>query len=101
LLPKILFNKIAYIVEVIHLLQPANHQAELSKGRYIMRLDVARKIRRKTQLTLGVEAGIHASKISLIENGYINPSEEEKLLIAEALGLKVADISWEPEALSA
>jgi DNA-binding XRE family transcriptional regulator len=59
-----------------------------------MNLFEARAKKRKTQWDLRQETGIHQSKISLIEHGYVEPSEKEKAAIAKALGLSVADIDW-------
>jgi transcriptional regulator with XRE-family HTH domain len=52
------------------------------------RLKEARFKRNKSQLELYQEIGIWPSKISYIENGYWNPSEEEKEKLAKALGVK-------------
>jgi transcriptional regulator with XRE-family HTH domain len=59
-----------------------------------MNLREARFKRQKTQWDLRKETGIHQSKLSLIERGYIPPSEEEKKKIAEALGLSEGEIKW-------
>lgn len=60
-----------------------------------MKLFEARARRRKTQWDLRKQTGIHQSKISLIERGYVEPSPDEKTMIAAALGFKVSDIQWE------
>ena len=52
---------------------------------------------RKTQWDLKVLTGIHQSKLSLIERGYIEPSEQEKGLIARALGLSDSEIDWKAD----
>jgi len=52
------------------------------------RLKEARFKKRKSQIQLFKETGIWPSKISYIENGYWNPSEEEKEKLAKALGVK-------------
>ena len=49
---------------------------------------------RKTQWDLKLLTGIHQSKLSLIERGYIEPSEQEKDLIARAIGLSADEIDW-------
>jgi len=59
-----------------------------------MNLFEARAKKRKTQWDLRKETGIHQSKISLIEHGYVKPSETEKLAIASALGFHVDEIDW-------
>ena len=50
--------------------------------------------KRKTQWDLKVATGIHQSKLSLIERGYVEPSIEEKHLIADALDVSVDKINW-------
>jgi DNA-binding XRE family transcriptional regulator len=57
-----------------------------------MDLFEARARRRATQWDLRKKTGIHQSRISLIERGYINPSRMEKRKIAKALGCKVEEI---------
>lgn len=49
---------------------------------------------RKTQWDLKILTGIHQSKLSLIERGYIEPTEQEKGLIAMALGFPANEIDW-------
>jgi len=62
-----------------------------------MNLFEARARKRTTQWDLRKRTGIHQSKISLIERGYVIPSDEEKRQIASALGFGVAEISWTNE----
>ena len=50
--------------------------------------------KRKTQWDLRIATGIHQSKLSLIERGYVKPSVEEKHLIADALDSSVDKINW-------
>ena len=50
---------------------------------------------RKTQDEIHVETGLCQSKISRIENGYIQASEKEKRLIARALKEPVSKIFLE------
>ena len=59
-----------------------------------MDLKEARVKRRKTQWDVRIETQIHQSKLSLIENGYVVPSDKEKALIAQALGFDVNQITW-------
>jgi len=59
-----------------------------------MNLFEARAKKRKTQWDLREETGIHQSKISLIEHGYVEPLEQEKRAIARALGFGVHEIDW-------
>ena len=48
----------------------------------------------KRQWDLARLTGINQTKISLIENAYVTPSENEKKKIAQALGFDVKDIVW-------
>ena len=59
-----------------------------------MNLIEARARKRKTQWDLRKLAGIDQTKISLIENGYVEPSEKEKEAIAKVLGFGVGEIDW-------
>jgi DNA-binding XRE family transcriptional regulator len=59
-----------------------------------MDLVTARAMKKKTQWDVRKITGIHQSKISLLENGYIIPSDEEKTAIAGALDLEVNEIQW-------
>lgn len=49
---------------------------------------------RKSQYALQAISGVYQSRISLIENNLIQPSDREKMAIAKALGVSVNDISW-------
>jgi DNA-binding XRE family transcriptional regulator len=64
----------------------------LNKKGKIMSLFEYRAKKRLTQWDVRKATGIHQSKISLIENGYVNPSEDEKIKIATALGVNVKEI---------
>ena len=55
------------------------------------KLKEARFFARKPQIQLWVETGIHYSTISRIECGYMQPTEEQKMKLAEALG---AEKDW-------
>ncbi|MFZ2445857.1 MAG: helix-turn-helix transcriptional regulator [Syntrophobacteraceae bacterium] len=59
-----------------------------------MDLAEARFKSRITQWQLAMKVSVSQTKISLIERGYIAPSDEEKAQIAAALGLKTDQISW-------
>jgi ribosome-binding protein aMBF1 (putative translation factor) len=59
-----------------------------------MDLVIARAKKRVTQWDLNWETGIPQSRVSLIERGYVVPTQKEKEMIANALGLKVAEIEW-------
>ena len=59
-----------------------------------MDLATARATKKKTQWDLRKATGIHQSKISLIEHGYIIPNDEEKAAIADALAVSVNEIDW-------
>ncbi len=56
------------------------------------KLKEVRFFARKSQDEIHVETGLCQSKISRIENGYIQPSEKEKRLIAKALKEPVSKI---------
>jgi len=58
------------------------------------RLKEHRARKRITQFELRLKTGIHQSKISLAENGYIELSSEEKEKIARALSVCVDEI-WD------
>jgi len=63
-----------------------------------MDLATARAVKKKTQWDLRKETGIHQSKISLIEHGYVVPTDGEKALIAKVLGYRANQIEW-PETM--
>lgn len=56
------------------------------------RLRVIRAEKRISQFLLRLQTGISTSKISLIENSLLQPTQEEKSKIAKALGVDVGDI---------
>jgi transcriptional regulator with XRE-family HTH domain len=51
-----------------------------------------RVIKRVTQFQLRLLSGIHQSRISLIENGFIEPRSDERQRLAKALGVKQEEI---------
>lgn len=53
-----------------------------------------RTSKRITQFQLRLASGVHQSKISLIENGLVQPNEDEKKKIANALGVGAEEI-WD------
>lgn len=59
-----------------------------------MNLREARFKRHLTQFDLRLKTGIHQSKISLFENAYLVPCDDEKKHMAEALGFKAGDLDW-------
>jgi transcriptional regulator with XRE-family HTH domain len=59
-----------------------------------MYLFEARARKRFTQWDIRLATGIHQSKLSLIERGYVTPSDEEKEALAGALGVAVDEIQW-------
>jgi DNA-binding XRE family transcriptional regulator len=65
-----------------------------------MDLTTARAMKRKTQWDIRKQTGIHQTKVSLIEHGYVIPSDREKALIANVLGFRVNEIDW-PESEAA
>ena len=52
------------------------------------RMKEGRFFAKKPQIQLWIETGIHYSTISRIECGYIKPTEEQKIKLAKALGVK-------------
>jgi DNA-binding XRE family transcriptional regulator len=69
----------------------ANHSDKEQK----MKLKAIRAERMESQWSLSRETGIHQSKISLFERGYIKPSDDEKQKIADALNVSVDQIDWD------
>ena len=59
-----------------------------------MHLFEARARKRFTQWDIRLATGIHQSKLSLIERGYVKPSNEEKEALAGALGVSIDEIQW-------
>lgn len=56
------------------------------------KLREARVLKKITQFQLRISTGIHQSKISLIENGFIAPKDTEKKLFSNALGVNIEDL---------
>ncbi len=56
------------------------------------KLKIQRAIRGFTQFDIFLKAGIPQSRLSLIENGYIQPKDEEKLKLAKVLKCRITDI---------
>jgi len=63
----------------------------------MMDLKTARFIKKKTQFDLTLITGIHQSKLSNFESGYLKPSEDEVKRLAKALGVKADDLNWKHE----
>ena len=61
------------------------------------RLRVLRAEKRMTQFEIRIATGINQSKLSMIENGLIVPSQQEREKIAEALGVKPGRIWGKPK----
>ena len=53
-----------------------------------------RVVKKISQFQMRIATGIHQSKISLIENGLIEPRDDEKKRLAKALGRRPEEI-WE------
>lgn len=53
----------------------------------ISKLKKTRLLKGKSQYHLEQMTGIHQSRISLIESGYRNPTQEQKNKLAKALGI--------------
>lgn len=60
------------------------------------RLREVRVVKRVTQFQLRLSSGIHQSKISFIENGLIEPRDDEKQRLAKALHVRPQEI-WGDE----
>jgi len=60
-----------------------------------MNLREARFKARLTQFDLRIRTGIHQSKISYIERGYITPRPDEKKALATALGIDEREIEFD------
>ncbi len=59
------------------------------------KLREVRVVKRISQFQLRVLTGVHQSKISMIENGLVQPREDEKERLARALGMREEDIFQE------
>lgn len=65
----------------------------MNSGRNVNnRLRIVRIVGGLTQYGLRNRTGINTAKISLIENGYIQPSDEEKEVICKALNVSVEEV---------
>ena len=64
------------------------------------RLRVLRAERRITQFLLAKKAGMYASQLSYIENGHIQPSDDERRALAKALGVSVQEVFPPSEAVA-
>jgi len=60
-----------------------------------MDLVEARARKRVTQWDIRKRTGICQTKVSLIERGYVCPTDKEKKVIAQALGFTVDEIEWD------
>ena len=59
-----------------------------------MKLKEARFKKGLTQWDLKTRTGIHQTKISLIERGYVVPRDDERLRLAKALHCRQQDLSF-------
>ena len=59
-----------------------------------MKLREARFKKGLTQWDLRLRTGIHQTKISLIERGYVVPRDDEKLKLANALHCRESDLTF-------
>ncbi len=62
-------------------------------------LHKARFLKGFSQYKLAILAGVHQSRISLIENGLTKPTDAEKKKIAKALGVNLQEL-WNQEKIS-
>lgn len=56
------------------------------------KLRETRVVKRITQFQLRIATGIHQSKISMIENGLIEPKPDERKRLSKALGVPPDEI---------
>ena len=56
------------------------------------RLREIRVVKRVTQFQLRLVTGIHQSKISFIENGLVEPREDEMKRLSRALGVQIHEL---------
>jgi len=56
------------------------------------RLREIRVVKRVTQFQLRLVTGIHQSKISFIENGLVEPREDEMKRLSRALGVQMHEL---------
>jgi hypothetical protein len=54
----------------------------------------ARIMRRLSQWDVSIKTGVERTKLSLFENGYRVPSDHEKIILANSLGMEPSDIIW-------
>ena len=74
-----------------------NHRAPFSlSGALMDKLRETGVVKQITQFNLRMTAAIHQSKISMIEDGLIEPREDEKKRLARALGVRPEEIWSEP-----
>ena len=59
-----------------------------------MQLTEARARKGLTQWDLRLLTGINQTKLSLIENGYVTPTGQEKAAISSALSIDIDQIEW-------
>ena len=58
----------------------------------VNKLREVRVIKRISQFQLRIATGIHQSKISMIENGWVQPREDEKQRLAKVLGVRIEEV---------
>lgn len=61
-------------------------------GYFKNRIREERVVRKITQFEVRIKTGIHQSKLSLIENGLITPSEEEMCKLANLFKVDVEEL---------
>ncbi len=59
-----------------------------------MNLKTARVLSGQTQYDVRLKTGIHQSKISMIERGYIQPKKDEIKILADAVSVKPEELDF-------
>ncbi len=65
------------------------------------RLRVVRAEKRKSQLDTALAVGISQSTLSLIENGYVEPSDDLRRDLAKALDVTISELFPVPDEAAA
>jgi transcriptional regulator with XRE-family HTH domain len=63
-------------------------------GGNTVKLRVVREQKKLSQWDLAVRAGVSQTWVSLVERGYVRPSEDQREQVAKALGMQADEIQW-------